>query len=170
LAHILALNRRGYAFREELSSILLSKMFSPSGTGYIDLQSPAGIGIGALVYNYDGSVYASDEGRMLAEMGDQSFRLAHLDDTELSFAELITSEALVSLLDETLLESAPMCSDCPYLPLCGADPAFHKATLNDVLGHKRKSAFCTRQMGVLHHLITLLEDDPDAREILRGWV
>jgi hypothetical protein len=29
--------------------------------GYVDLMSPAGIGIGAVVYNYDGHVYASDE-------------------------------------------------------------------------------------------------------------
>jgi hypothetical protein len=34
--------------------------------GYVDLRSPAGAGLGALVYNYDGSVFASVEGRMLA--------------------------------------------------------------------------------------------------------
>ena len=29
------------------------------------------IGIGVMVYNYNGEVYLSDEGRMLAEMGDK---------------------------------------------------------------------------------------------------
>jgi hypothetical protein len=38
------------------------------------------IGIGALVYNYDGDIYASDEGRMLAEMGDRTFRLGSVHD------------------------------------------------------------------------------------------
>lgn len=169
LAHVLELNRRGTPFREEFTAILLHKMVSPSGTGYVDLQSPAGLGIGALVYNYDGAIYASDEGRMLAEMDDQEFRLGHLDDAE-SFAALVTGEALVSVLDATLLESAPMCSDCPFLPFCGADPAFHKATLGDVVGHKALSAFCTKQMEVLAHLIGLLEDDPSARDTLLGWI
>ena len=34
----------------------------------MDLRSPAGAGMGVVVYNYNGNVYASDESRMLAEM------------------------------------------------------------------------------------------------------
>ena len=55
---------------EIYAAIILKKMFTNDDPGYVDLTSPAGIGIGALVYNYDGDVYASDEGRMLAEMND----------------------------------------------------------------------------------------------------
>lgn len=54
---------------------MLTKILTNDDPGYVDLMSPAGIGIGALVYNYDGGVYASDEGRMLAEMGDETFHL-----------------------------------------------------------------------------------------------
>jgi His-Xaa-Ser system radical SAM maturase HxsB len=167
LRHILWLNENGYAMREELAGILLHKMFSPSGSGYVDLQSPAGLGIGAIVYNYDGAVYASDEGRMVAEMGDQTFRLGRLG--EQTYEEMMTSEQFVGLLEDTILESAPQCSDCAFLPYCGADPVFHKATQGDVLGHKAFSAFCSKQMGVLRHLISLLEDEPAAREVLMDW-
>jgi His-Xaa-Ser system radical SAM maturase HxsB len=168
LAYVLDLNRRGYAFREDYTSIVLQKMFSPRGTGYVDLQSPAGIGIGAIVFNYDGAVYASDEGRMLAEMKDESFRLGHLDMD--SYEAIMTNDALLGPLEDTVLESSPMCTDCPYLPYCGADPVFHKATLGDTVGHKAFSAFCSKQMGVVAHVISLLEDDPVARRILLGWV
>jgi uncharacterized protein len=168
LAHILELNRRGVRLREELTSILLQKMFLPGGTSYVDLQSPAGIGIGALVYNYDGNVYASDEGRMLAEMGDRSFCLGSLDGE--TFESVMANDALLGTLEDTLLESAPMCSDCAFLPFCGADPVFHAATQRDAVGHKAFSAFCAKQMAVLRHLIALLEDDPDARRILMGWL
>src|SRR5260370_158872 len=44
LTHVLDVNRRGYAFREEYTSIILQKFFSPRGSSYVDLQSPAGIG------------------------------------------------------------------------------------------------------------------------------
>jgi uncharacterized protein len=134
----------------------------------VDLQSPAGIGIGGIVFNYDGSIYASDEGRMLAEMGDFSFRIGKLDTD--TYESVMTSDALLAPLEDTLLESAPACQECPFLPSCGADPVFHKATLNDNLGHKAFSAFCQKQMGVLRHIITLLKDDGGARAVLLDWV
>jgi His-Xaa-Ser system radical SAM maturase HxsB len=169
LAHIIALNRRGIAMREELASMLLQKILLPSGANYVDLQSPAGIAIGAIVYNYDGAIYASDEGRMLAEMGDTSFRLGSLDDE--TFESVITNDRLLGMLEDSLLESAPMCSDCAFLPYCGADPVFHAATQRgDVVGHKAFSAFCAKQMALLRHLITLLEDDPEARRVLLSWL
>ncbi|XXX81442.1 His-Xaa-Ser system radical SAM maturase HxsB [Sorangium sp. So ce134] len=168
LSHILQINAGGYLLREDYTTILLQKIFSPLGSAYVDLQSPAGIGIGTLVYNYDGAVYASDEGRMLAEMGDQTFRLGHLDQD--NYEALITSEALLTPLSETMLEGIPMCTDCPFLPYCGADPVFHRATQGDAVGHKAFSAFCAKQMGVLRHLIGLLETDADARDILLRWI
>jgi uncharacterized protein len=165
---VLELNRGGVPLREEMTSILLQKMLLPGGASYVDLQSPAGIGIGALVYNYDGKIYASDEGRMLAEMGDRTFCLGSLDDE--TFESVMTNEALLGALEDSLLESAPMCSDCAFLPFCGADPVFHAATQRDVVGHKAFSAFCAKQMAVLRHVIALLEDDPEARRILTSWV
>ncbi|MEZ4301594.1 MAG: His-Xaa-Ser system radical SAM maturase HxsB [Polyangiaceae bacterium] len=167
LARILDIHRSGYALREEATTILLQKILSPLGSTYVDLQSPAGIGIGALVYNYDGAVYASDEGRMLAEMGDESFRLGHLDRD--SYEGLMTSEALLAPLSETILEGMPMCTDCPFVPYCGADPVYHRATQGNAVGHKAFSAFCAKQMGMLRHVIMLLERDAANREILLDW-
>lgn len=168
LAHVLRVNAAGYVLREDYTTILLQKIFSPLGASYVDLQSPAGIGIGGIVYNYDGAVYASDEGRMLAEMGDDSFRLGHVDTS--TYEDIVTSGALVAPLGDTILECMPMCNDCAFLPYCGSDPVFHRATQEDTIGHKAFSAFCSKQMGMLRHLITLLETDPAARQILLGWV
>lgn len=167
LRHILRLNSKGTRVREEFATILLQNLLSPKRSGYVDLQSPAGIGIGGIVYNYDGSVFASDEGRMLAEMGDSSLRLGHLDND--SYEDIMTSEALLVPLQESMLESAPMCSECAFAAACGADPSFHRATQGDWLGHKAFSAFCAKQMAVFELLVTMLEDDPDARETLLSW-
>ncbi len=79
LDRILALNRAGTSLVETYAQLLLTRMLAPFATGYVDLQSPAGAGIGAAVYNYDGKVYASGEGRMLAEMGDERFLLGDVD-------------------------------------------------------------------------------------------
>ena len=73
LAHILKINRDGYDLAEVYAKILLTKILTPYGTGFVDLQSPAGAGISVLVYNYDGDVYATDESRMLAERSTTRF-------------------------------------------------------------------------------------------------
>src|SRR5260221_7333668 len=44
LTHIIDLNLRGGVFREEYATLILPKMLTPYATGYVDLQSPAGVG------------------------------------------------------------------------------------------------------------------------------
>jgi His-Xaa-Ser system radical SAM maturase HxsB len=168
LAYILELNRHGSIFAEEYSSMILRKILTPYPTGYVDLQSPAGIGISGLVFNYDGDIYASDESRMLAETGDKTFRLGNLHQD--TFESVMTSETLLSTLESTMTEGMPMCSDCGFLPYCGSDPVYHHATQQDQVGHKPTSGFCRKNMEVIRHLLMLLEDDPSASAILRSWV
>jgi len=101
-------------------ALLLKRMLSDRPIGYVDLRSPAGIGLGALVYNYDGKVFASDEGRMLAEMGDRTFELGDLRTDD--YRSLVLSDKLVGLIGNTLAQCAPQCSSCAYEPHCGAEP------------------------------------------------
>ena len=168
LAYVLELNEQDVAFREEYSSLLLRKILTPFPTSYVDLQSPAGTGLSCLAFNYDGDVYASDEARMLAEVGDRRFRLGNVLDQ--SYPALLLSDELVDTLLQTMTEGMPMCSDCGFQPYCGSDPVYHYATQRDVVGFKPSSDFCRKQMGVLRHLIRLLEDDPKAARILNSWI
>lgn len=168
LAHALRLNQKGIRFREIYATIILRRMLTSFPTGYVDLQSPAGAGLGALIYNYDGDVYASDEGRMLAEMGDRTFRLGNVHHEQ--WDELFLNGPLLDISYRTMSEGLPECSDCAFQPWCGSDPVFHHASQGDVVGHRPSSAFCRRNMEIMRHLVTLLEDDPEAARILRSWV
>ena len=168
LKRVIELNREGVPMREELAAILLTKILTPWPNRYVDLQSPAGIAIAGIVFNYDGGIYASDEARMLAEMGDQTFRLGHLNES--SYEDVMRSPALLHALTSTMAEGVPMCSDCAYQPYCGSDPVFHHATQGDMVGFKPLSAFCRKNMGVIGHLIGLLEDDPETADVLRSWL
>ena len=98
LEYILALNRSGYAFTEFYAATILAKMLTPFEPGFVDLRSPAGIGIAAIVYNYDGEVYASDESRMLAEMGDTTFRIGNVHRDR--YEDIILSDALLRPIEE----------------------------------------------------------------------
>jgi His-Xaa-Ser system radical SAM maturase HxsB len=167
LDQIIELNRRGIPMVEIYASIIAKKMLTNTDPGYVDLTSPAGIGIGALVYNYDGDIYASDEGRMLAEMGDRTFRLGNVHDS--SYEKVMLSDNLLRPLTESITLSAPMCATCAFEPYCGADPVFHHATTGDFTGHKALSAFCRRNMGVFTLLLRRMRDDPEFCDLMRRW-
>lgn len=167
LDYILELNRRGEPFSEQLAAIVLQKMLTPGSPGYVDLMSPSGIGISVLVYNYDGDVYASDEGRMLREMGDTRFRLGnvHVDD----YKTIMLSDSLLDALEDSYTGSAPMCSECAYETYCGAEPVYHHATQGDVLGKKPLSEFCKRNTAIFDFLIQTMEDKAEAKRTFQGW-
>lgn len=168
LAHILDMNRRGIPMVEGYASILLRKILTPFGVGFIDLQSPTGEGFGVVLYNYDGGVYASDEARMLAEMGDKTFRLGSVDDT---WAALMTGPTMRLLAAAGVAEALPGCSDCAYVPYCGADPIRHYRTQGDIVGHRPTSSFCKKQKAIFSALFDLLDSaDADTMNILLGWV
>jgi His-Xaa-Ser system radical SAM maturase HxsB len=167
LDHVVALNRRGVPFREEYAAIVLRKVLTPYGTGYVDLQSPAGLGLGVLAFNYDGDVYASDEARMLAEAGDRTFRLGRLGVD--GYEDVMTSDALLGPVRASMSECVPMCADCGFQPYCGADPVQHHAVQGDAVGFKPTSGFCRRNMGVIRGLLRRLEDDPYAARLFRSW-
>ena len=168
LDYIININKKGQRFVEHYSAVVLTKMLTPSSPGYVDLMSPAGIGIAVLVYNYDGDVYASDESRMLAEMGDKTFRLGNVHKE--SYEEMLTSDSLLDPIEQSFAASAPMCSDCAFEPFCGSEPVYHHATQHDFLGRKPTSDFCHRNMYIFRHLIKLMRDDGDVRDIFRRWV
>lgn len=165
--HILAINRAGYAMEEVYASLILSQLLSPFSHGYVDLRSPTGAGLGAVVYDYDGHVYPSDEARMLAAMGDRSFALGRVDQP---VTEWLTSAAMEHLLAAGVAESLPGCSDCAFVPLCGADPVDHYARQGDPVGHRPTSDFCAKQMGFFDLLLERLERaDASERRVLESW-
>jgi uncharacterized protein len=168
LRYILEVNKKGRHFPEFYATVLLKRMLSDLPIGYVDLRSPAGIGLGALVYNYDGKVFASDEGRMLAEMGDRTFELGDLATDD--YASLVFSDKLIDLVGGSLSQCSPECASCAFEPYCGSDPVYHHATQGDPVGIKPLSEFCARQKSVLGLLFELLEDFPEDAAILRRWV
>lgn len=167
LSYVLELNRNGYPMREIYSTIVLRKMLTPQEPGYVDLRSPSGIGIAAIVYNYNGDVYASDEARMLAEMGEHRFRIGNLFRD--SYEAMLSNDDLLDAIESSITVSCPSCTDCAFLPFCGSDPVYHFATQRDTVGNKALSGYCRKNMGIFRHLITLMEEDPSARRILKHW-
>lgn len=168
LAYLLEINQQGIYLAESYSSLLLKNILTPFSSGYVDLRSPAGAGTAALVYNYDGYVYPSDEARMLLEMGEDGLRLGTVHQP---LRELLKSPVMEALLASGVAEALPGCSDCALVPYCGADPVEHYARQGDPIGHRAFSSFCKKNMGLLKHLFGLLrEGDDNIQRVLLSWL
>jgi uncharacterized protein len=168
LEYILELNRKGINLVETYAQILLTRILTPFSTGYVDLQSPSGAGIGAAVYNYDGDIYASDESRMLAEMGDEQFRLGSVHSD--TYEEIFGGDLIRSIVRSSCVESLPGCADCAFQTYCGADPVFHYASQKDMIGHQPTSEFHQKNFFIINCLLSLYHSDETIRKIFWAWV
>lgn len=168
LDYLLTLNSQGTYLVESYTALLLNNVLTPFSSGYVDLRSPLGAGLGALVYNYDGDVYPSDEARMLVEMGEKGLCLGNVRQP---LHELLASPAMQLLLASGIAETLPGCNDCALVPYCGSDPIEHYARQGDPVGHRAFSTFCQKNMELLRHLFVLLRDgSEETQRVLLSWL
>ena len=169
LDKIIDMNLNGIYFREEYATLLLRRIFTPYSTGYVDLQSPSGAGINAMVYYYNGDVYPADEARMLAEMGDKNFCLGSV--LEDSYSDIFNSKPLEVLVQDSCAESLAGCSDCAYLPYCGCDPLFNYVTQGDHYGNRPTSDFCHKQTAIYEYLFNFIKNkDEKVLDVFWSWM
>lgn len=168
LLYIIDLNRNGVFFIEEFASIVLRKMLTPFTTGFVDLQSPAGLINSVLVYNYDGYVYASDESRMLAEFNDYTFRLGSVKD---SFQNIVYGDKAKEIAEIWSNETLAGCSDCALKTFCGADPVRNYSTQGDMYGHRPTSLLCKKYKSIIEFIISLIvERGEEVLPIFKSWL
>lgn len=167
--YILEVNRNGYRLTEGQATIMLHKILTGVSQNYMELRSPCGAAVGQMAYYYDGNVYTCDEGRMLAEMGNEAFKLGNLyEDT---YDTLMNSQVCKAACSASILESLPTCSDCVYQPYCGTCPVVTFA-LNDDLYEKKPFEYrCKIYKGILDTIFSyLLNNDSRDIDIFRSWI
>lgn len=166
--HILDLNKQGTYFVEEFAAIILRKILTPYCTGFVDLQSPAGVINSVLIYNYDGGVYCSDESRMLAEFNDYTFKLGSVNDR---YEDLVFGKKAKEIANVWANEALAGCSDCAIKQYCGADPVRNYSTQGDMYGNRATSLLCRKNKAIIEYLISLMIERPDeVMPIFRSWV
>jgi His-Xaa-Ser system radical SAM maturase HxsB len=164
---VLNINKTGGFMREDHAAILLSRI-SGEFVNYMELRSPCGAGIGQMAYFADGNVFTCDEGRMLYEMGYDTFRLGSVYENK--YNELIESGVCKTVCASSILETIPSCCDCVYQPYCGTCPVVSYAHDNDVIEKKPRGYRCRIYSGILDYLFSkFMENNPETIEILKSW-
>ena len=160
--------RGGLQIQENYAALLLSNVLQKYPANYMELRSPCGAGIGQMAYYTNGDVFTCDEGRMLYEMGDDSFRLGNVFTN--SYHDLINAPACRATCLASTTESVPSCCDCVYRPFCGLCPVINLALYGDLIPKEPNHYRCKINMGILDYLFSLIySDDPVTMDVLRSW-
>lgn len=110
---------------------------------------------GQLTYYYDGNIYTCDEGRMLSEMGNDSFNLGNVfKDT---YETLMSSDTTKAMCISSCLECNLACNNCVYSPYCGTCPVINLAQDNNIYVESPKEFRCKIYGGMLDILFDELE-------------
>lgn len=105
---------------------------------------------------------------MLAEMGDDRFRMGSVRE---SLTDLRQSNAMKLIEEAGDAEKLPVCSECAFVPYCGADPVLNVATQGNPVGHRPTSEFCHRHTGLFRIIFELLAArDPDVLRVFLSWM
>ena len=168
LDYIIKKNKEGIFFIENHSSIFLKKILVNDTVNYMELRSPCGGAIGQLAYYYDGDIYTCDEGRMLSEMGDISFKLGNVFDDD--YSSLMKCDCTKAMCVSSCLECLAYCNSCAYQPYCGTCPVINLAQ-NDTIFQKSPNEYrCQIYKGILDILFDYIEKDEEVVEIFKRWI
>lgn len=167
--YIIDLNLRNKRrrFFENMAKQFLTKILLHEEPNNLDVRSPCGAGIGQMAYNFDGSIYTCDEGRMLSRMGDESFRIGDVKSG--SHVENMRHPAVRAVITASLLEGQPQCASCAYNPYDGVCPVYNYATQGDIVGRMHSNLRCHTHMGVLDYLFERIKDD-EVKAVFERWV
>lgn len=167
--YIIDLNLKGTYIVEGIAAIFLSKIIEGIAVNYMELRSPCGASIGQIAYYCNGNIYTCDEGRMIAEMGDDSFCIGDVFSS--NYSDIVDSKRCKGICSSSVLESLPSCCDCVYQPYCGVCPAVNYALYGDLYEREPMNYRCAINKGILDIIFErLLEDNYEIRKVFRSWL
>ncbi len=148
--------------RERLATYILKKILTKQDPGYLDLRSPCGAAIGQLAYNYDGSIYSCDEGRMVSDI----FKLGTVNQT---YKEVLTSDETCSLVASSV-NDIYLCDECVYKPYCGVCPVCNYASQGNLIPKLTADRRCKIHKEIFTFIFEKLLFDEEYKTVFLKWV
>jgi len=149
---------------ETYFSICLRRVFQPGRDRHVDLRNPNPMGVDYVVIDYDGTVYPTDEARMLSRSGV----------IDLSIGDIATgwaTERREILNRQATNQFDPACQRCAFQPYCGRDLVDDIARYGRVDMPRPETEFCKKHLHLFDLIFELIyDDDPAVRYSLARWL
>jgi His-Xaa-Ser system radical SAM maturase HxsB len=179
--YMIQLNLQGVEILERFAAIFLTKILGGQDPNFLDVRSPCGAAIGQVAYSYDGKIFTCDEGRMLHEMGDDTFLVGEVAaaggegaDGDAAFRkryrEVMSHETVRAMAVASNLDAQPDCVSCTYQPYCGVCPVHNHKTQGSIFGRMRESSLCAVHKGIQDYLFERIgTGDANVVQVLQRW-
>jgi radical SAM protein with 4Fe4S-binding SPASM domain len=179
--YMIQLNQGGTEILERFAAIFLTKILGGEDPNFLDVRSPCGAAIGQVAYSYDGKIFTCDEGRMLHEMGDDTFLVGEVaeaapdgGDADASFRkryrEVMSHETVRAMAVASNLDAQPDCVNCTYQPYCGVCPVHNHKTQGSIFGRMRESSLCAVHKGIQDYLFERIgTGGADVMQVFQRW-
>jgi radical SAM protein with 4Fe4S-binding SPASM domain len=155
---------RSKVLDESYLTLCLNRVFRPGRDRHVDLRNPNPVGVDYIVIDHDGTVFPTDEARMLSrsKIVDLSIGDVHRGwDGERR--RLLNAHA-TNQFDAD-------CSRCAYQPYCGRDIVDDLARYGRIDLPRTETAFCRRHLHLFDLIFELIyADDEPTQYSLRRWL
>jgi His-Xaa-Ser system radical SAM maturase HxsB len=155
---------RSRVLEETYFSICLRRVFQPGRDRHVDLRNPNPMGVDYVVVDYDGTVYPTDEARMLSRSGVVDLSIGDVASGWAGEKRNLLNRHATNQFD-------PACQRCAYQPFCGRDLVDDLARYGRVDMPRLETEFCRRHLHIFDFVFALVyEDDPAVRYSLSRWL
>jgi His-Xaa-Ser system radical SAM maturase HxsB len=155
---------RERVLEESYLSMCLRRIFQPGRDRHVDLRNPNPVGVDYVVIDYDGTVYPTDEARMLSRSGIIDLSIGDIA----SGWDTAQREALNA---HSTNQFDPDCERCVYQPFCGRDLVDDLSRYGRVDLPRLETEFCRRHLHLFDFIFSLVYSEDDAvRYSLTHWL
>lgn len=148
-------NDRSVVLEETYLSIVLRRIFRPNQERHVDLRNPNPMGVDYVVVDYDGTVYPTDEARMLARSGVVDLAIGDIHSGWESETRDLLNASATNQFD-------PDCQRCAYQPFCGRDVVDDLARYGRIDVPRPETEFCRRHLHAFDFAFDLIYSDDEA--------
>ncbi len=149
---------------ESYLALCLRRIFRPGLDRHVDLRNPNPVGVDYIVIDYDGTIYPTDEARMLTRSGV----------IDLSIGDVIVgydTEARQILDSHSTNHGDPACDVCVYQPFCGRDLIDDLSRYGRIDLPRLETAFCQKHLHIFDLCMTLIySGDAAVQYSLAKWL
>jgi len=155
---------RSRVLEESYFSICLRRIFQPGADRHVDLRNPNPMGVDYIVVDHDGTVFPTDEARMLSRSGVVDLSIGDVANGWAGEKRELLNRHATNQFD-------PACQRCAYQPYCGRDLVDDIARYGRIDFPKPETEFCRRHLHIFDFLFDLIYDeDPAVRYSLSRWL
>jgi His-Xaa-Ser system radical SAM maturase HxsB len=155
---------RSRVLEESYLSICLRRIFQPGADRHVDMRNPNPMGVDYIVVDYDGTVYPTDEARMLSRSRVIDLSIGDVGNGWASEKREILNRHSTNQFD-------PACRRCAFQPYCGRDLVDDIARYGRIDVPRPDTEFCRRHLHLFDFLFELIYDEDEAtRYSLSRWL